>query len=189
VKRVALFASGSGTNVQRIAEYFKDHPAIKVNAVYCNNPDAYVLKRAETLDVTTHVFNREEWKSGKVLRCLQEEKTDFIVLAGFLWLVPSGLLEAYPEKIINIHPSLLPAYGGKGMYGQRVHEAVIANKEKESGITIHLVNEEYDKGRRLFQAQVSIAPGEGARELSEKIHLLEQQHFPRVIEEYILSRP
>lgn len=185
--RVALFASGSGSNVENIFLYFKGHPDIEIVSVYCNNPQAYVLERARRLGLASHVFSRSEWKEGLVQKQLEAEKVDWIVLAGFLWLVPPDLVKAYPDKIINVHPALLPDYGGKGMYGHHVHEAVVANGEKESGITIHLVNEEYDKGAHLCQFRVQLEPGETPDTLAQKIHGLEKNHFPPVIEETIRS--
>ncbi len=184
--RLALFASGSGTNVQRIAEYFRDSARIEVAAVYCNNPEAYVLERADKLGIPSRVFDREELKSGDVLGMLVADHIDWVILAGFLWLIPDNLLEAYPGRIINIHPALLPAYGGKGMYGHHVHEAVVKNGEKESGITVHFVDEKYDEGEPIFQARVSLEAGESPESLAEKIHKLEHTHYPRVIEECIL---
>ena len=184
--RLALFASGSGTNVQRIIDHFRDNARIEVAAVYCNNPEAYVLERADKLGIPTRVFDREELKSGDVLGMLVADHIDWVILAGFLWLIPDNLLEAYPGRIINIHPALLPAYGGKGMYGHHVHEAVVKNGEKESGITVHFVDEKYDEGEPIFQARVPLEAGESPESLAEKIHKLEHTHYPRVIEECIL---
>ncbi|MBI1222709.1 MAG: phosphoribosylglycinamide formyltransferase [Bacteroidetes bacterium] len=185
--RIALFASGNGSNVQRIAEYFDKHPSIEVAAVYCNKPDAYVLERAKNLHLHSRVFDREEFRSGDVLGMLVADHIDWIILAGFLWLVPENLVEAFPGRIINIHPALLPKYGGKGMYGHHVHEAVVANKEKESGITIHLVDEAYDHGVHLYQAHIALDPNETAESLAQKIHHLEYLHYPEIIETTILE--
>ncbi|HCS20435.1 MAG TPA: phosphoribosylglycinamide formyltransferase [Bacteroidetes bacterium] len=185
--RIALFASGNGTNVQRIAEYFREHASIEVAAVYCNKPDAFVLTRARNLGIPHRIFSREELEEGEVMAMLIADHVDWIILAGFLWKVPDNILEAYPEHIINVHPALLPAYGGKGMYGHRVHEAVIANKEKESGITIHLVDEVYDHGDHLFQARVALDENETPDTLANKIHALEQEYFPLIIEKTLLS--
>lgn len=185
--RIALFASGNGTNVQRIAEYFREHPSIEVAAVYCNKPEAYVLTRARDLGIPERVFSKEELEEGDVMAMLIADHVDWIILAGFLWKVPENILEAFPERIINVHPALLPAYGGKGMYGHRVHEAVIANKEKESGITIHLVDEVYDHGDHLYQAKVALSENETPESLANKIHVLEQEYFPIVIENTILA--
>lgn len=185
--RIALFASGNGTNVQRIAEYFQDHPSIEIAAVYCNKPEAFVLTRAENLAIPTRIFSKDELEEGDVMAMLISDHIDWIVLAGFLWKIPENLLEAYPEHIINVHPALLPKYGGKGMYGHHVHEAVIANMEKESGITIHLVDEVYDHGDHLHQAKVKLEANETPESLAAKIHLLEQEYFPVVIEKTIIT--
>ncbi len=182
---IAIFASGSGTNAENIANYFEDHERVQVHEVLSNNPSAFVLQRAENLGIPSSSFNKEEFMSERFLERL--EKTDFIILAGFLWLVPGYLVEAFPERIINIHPALLPKYGGKGMYGSRVHEAVIEAKEKESGITIHLVNQEYDKGKVLFQTKCEVGKNDTPDTLAKKIHALEYEFFPKVIEEYILD--
>ena len=184
MKRLAVFASGSGTNFQQICEYFKEKNGdIKVELLVVNKANAYVLERAKQLNVKSVYFNREDFYStDKVVEYLLENQIDFIVLAGFLWLVPSNILKNYENKIINIHPALLPKYGGKGMHGHHVHQAVIAAKEQESGITIHYVNEKYDEGNIIFQAKCSITPEDTADSLAEKIHLLEKEHFPKVID-------
>ena len=184
MKRLAVFASGSGTNFQQICEYFKEKNSdIKIELLVVNKANAYVVERAKQLNVKSVYFNREDfYSSDKVVECLLENQIDFIVLAGFLWLVPSNILKNYENKIINIHPALLPKYGGKGMHGHHVHQAVIAAKEQESGITIHYVNEKYDEGNIIFQAKCSITPEDTADSLAEKIHLLEKEHFPKVID-------
>lgn len=184
MKRVAVFASGSGTNFQQICEYFiEKNSDIKIELLIVNKKNAYVLERAKQLNVKSQYFNREDfYYSDRVVECLKENQIDFIVLAGFLWLIPDNILKEYPNKIINIHPALLPNYGGKGMHGHHVHEAVIAAKESESGITIHYVNEHYDEGNIIFQAKCSITPEDTADSLAEKIHLLEKEHFPKVID-------
>lgn len=184
MKRVAVFASGSGTNFQQICEYFNQkNNDIKIELLIVNKKNAYVLERAKQLNVKSQYFNREDfYYSDRVVECLKENQIDFIVLAGFLWLIPDNILKEYPNKIINIHPALLPNYGGKGMHGHHVHEAVIAAKEQESGITIHYVNEKYDEGNIIFQAKCSITPEDTADSLAEKIHLLEKEHFPKVID-------
>ena len=154
MNNIAIFASGSGTNAENIMRTFQNHPFIKVKLVLSNKKDAKVLDRAKKFNVKTLVFNKEEFYSTDiVLQNLLQEQISFIVLAGFLWLVPEKMLRLYPNKIINIHPALLPLYGGKGMYGDKVHEAVIGNHETESGITIHYVNSEYDRGEIIFQAR------------------------------------
>ncbi|MEE1302969.1 MAG: phosphoribosylglycinamide formyltransferase, partial [Bacteroidales bacterium] len=180
MKRVAVFASGSGTNFQQICEYFiEKNSDIKIELLIVNKKNAYVLERAKQLNVKSQYFNREDfYYSDRVVECLKENQIDFIVLAGFLWLIPDNILKEYPNKIINIHPALLPNYAGKGMHGHHVHEAVIAAKEQESGITIHYVNECYDSGAIIFQAKVALEEGETADSLAAKIHKLEYQHYP-----------
>lgn len=186
MKRIAIFASGSGTNAQRIIEYFKDRPLIRVEMILSNNPEAFVLERAKKFHIASMVFSRQEfYQSDIVLKVLQENNITFIVLAGFLWLIPVYLLDAYNGKIINIHPALLPKYGGKGMFGMRVHEAVIQSGDKESGITIHQVNKNYDEGRIIFQAKCRVSGSETPATLANKIHLLEYEHFPVVIEKVL----
>jgi len=196
MKRIAVFASGSGTNAENLIRYFSCHKEITVALVVANRPDASVLERAKRLQVPALVFNRVDFYplttsekcSHPLLDALAAAQIDYIVLAGFLWLIPSYLLETYPNRIVNIHPALLPAYGGKGMYGMYVHRAVIQNGETESGITIHLVDEQYDNGSHLFQARCRIDSGETPDSLAHKIHLLEQEHFPKVVEEWINAR-
>lgn len=186
MKKIAIFASGSGSNAENIIRHFGKSPEICVKSVYCNVPEAYVLERAKKYNIPSFVFNREELRNpDKIFRQLQEQETDFIVLAGFLWLMPDFITAAYSNRIINIHPALLPSYGGKGMYGHHVHEAVIAAGEKESGITIHYVNGHYDEGAIIFQAKCVVTPEDTPDTLAAKIHGLEQAHFPRIIEETI----
>ena len=183
MKQIAIFASGSGTNAQRIATYFKDSDKVKINRIYSNKPDAYVLNRAKNLNIPTTVFTRDDfYHTDKILNQLIKEKTDLIVLAGFLWLVPDNILIAFPDRIINIHPALLPKYGGKGMYGNRVHEAVISSGDKKSGITIHYVNERYDEGKIIFQATCPVVPDDTPETLAAKVHQLEYKYYPEVIE-------
>ena len=185
--KLAIFASGSGTNAQRITEYFREHASgISVGLILSNSPDAFVLERAKNHAVPSIVFSRSEfYETEKILLLLQEHGIDALILAGFLWLVPAYLLKAYPDRILNIHPALLPKYGGKGMYGMKVHETVIAAEEKESGISIHLVNEKYDDGHIIFQARCPVEPGDTPETLAQRIHLLEYEHYPWVIEEYL----
>ncbi len=181
--RIAIFASGSGSNAQKIMEHFKDHEAAEVSLVLSNNPQAYVLQRAENFEIPSHVVDRFEFtRTGNVVSLLKKMEIDLIVLAGFLWLVPQNLLDAFPNKIINIHPALLPRYGGKGMYGNYVHEAVYANKEKESGITIHFVNERFDEGEIIHQARFKIEDGDDVEMIRFKGQQLEHHHYPKVIE-------
>lgn len=185
VYNLAIFASGSGTNAEQIILHFQNHPTINVRLICSNKVDAYVLKRAENHQIDTLTFLREDFKSEDFLRKLDD--IDCIILAGFLWLIPPYLINAFPEKIINIHPSLLPKYGGKGMYGSHVHKAVIEANEQESGITIHLVNQEYDKGKILFQTSCPVKENDTPDSLADSIHQLEHQHFPTVIEKYLLD--
>jgi len=186
MKRIVIFASGSGTNAQNIIEYFKSSREIIVDSLWSNNEHAYALIRAERLEVETFTFGKDElYRSVDVLETLCERKVDMIVLSGFLWLLPHNLTSEF--KVINIHPALLPRYGGKGMYGSYVHEAVIRNKDKESGISIHYVNDRYDEGKIIFQAKCSVSSDDTPKTLAEKIHQLEYKHYPRVIEEVLLN--
>lgn len=186
--RLAIFASGNGSNAQRITEYFSGHSEIKVDSIVYNVKDAFVAERAKSLNIPAHYFGRKDfYENGNVINFLREHQIDWVILAGFLWLVPQDILTEFHHRVINIHPALLPKYGGKGMYGNHVHEAVITNKETESGITIHLVDEEYDKGEFLFQARCEVLPTDDANSLAEKIHGLEFQHFPIVIEKTVMS--
>jgi len=186
IPRIAIFASGSGTNAQRIAEYFEGKDLLEITAIYCNNPGAYVLERAKLLRIPTVLFNRNDfYQTTSVLEDLVSRKTDWIVLAGFLWLIPDPVLKAFPQRIINIHPALLPAYGGKGMYGMKVHKAVIASGDKQSGITIHHINELYDEGDIIFQATCQVHAGDTPEILAAKIHDLEYEYFPVVIEKLV----
>ncbi|MDJ1480093.1 phosphoribosylglycinamide formyltransferase [Cytophagaceae bacterium YF14B1] len=183
---IAIFASGSGSNAQKIMEYFDNHPSIQVKLVLSNKADAPVLLRAANFMVPTYVFDRKAfYETPQVQEELANYKIDYIVLAGFLWLIPLSLIQSYPDKIINIHPALLPKYGGKGMYGMKVHEAVVQAKDIETGITIHLINEEYDKGEHLFQISCAVEIDDTPERVAEKVHALEHAHFPRIIEDWI----
>lgn len=181
-KNIVLFASGSGSNAQRIFEYFENHPTIRVVALFSNNPEAFALKRAETFGVPAITFTRAEFKDGTVLEKVKKCNPDLIVLAGFLWLMPEGFVKEFPDKIINIHPALLPKYGGKGMYGHHVHAAVVAAQEAESGITIHYVNENFDEGEAILQARCQVLPGDSADEVAARVLELEHKHFAPTIE-------
>lgn len=188
MKRIAIFASGSGTNAQRIIEHFAGNDAVSVSLVLSNNPDAFVLERARKFKVPTHVFDRKcFYETREVLTLLQSENIDLIILAGFLWLIPQYLIKAFPGRIINIHPALLPKYGGKGMYGEKVHKAVIESGDKKSGITIHFVDELYDHGSIIFQATCEIDHDETPGSLANKVHKLEYQYYPLVIEQILCS--
>ena len=180
-KNIAIFASGSGSNAENIIRYFQKSDSATVSLVLSNKSDAYVLERSHRLKVPCNVFPKEDWIAGdEILAILQEYRIDFIVLAGFLVRVPDLLLHAYPGKIINIHPALLPKFGGKGMYGDKVHEAVVAAGEKESGI-----NEHYDEGSIIFQATCPVLPDDSPEEVAKKVHALEYEHFPRIVEEIL----
>ncbi|TZF83029.1 phosphoribosylglycinamide formyltransferase [Pedobacter sp. BS3] len=182
-KRIAIFASGSGSNAQKIMEYFKRHHEGEVVIVLSNNPDAYVLQRADNFEIPSHVFDRQEfYHTDNIVNLLKNLQVDIVVLAGFLWLVPDNLLKAYPNKIINIHPALLPKYGGKGMYGDHVHKAVLANNEEETGITIHFVNENFDEGEFIHQSRCKIDKTDDLEMVKFKIQQLEHTHYPKVVE-------
>jgi phosphoribosylglycinamide formyltransferase 1 len=186
MKNLAILASGSGTNAENIIQYFQGHPDIRVDSIWSNRADAFVLERAARAGIEHGSFSRDAfYQSNEFREKLLSRKIDLVVLAGFLWLVPTNLIQTFP--IINIHPALLPAYGGKGMYGMKVHEAVIANGEKESGITIHLVDEVYDHGAVLRQEKCPVQPGDTPSSLAERIHQLEYQYFPEVIENFLLK--
>jgi phosphoribosylglycinamide formyltransferase-1 len=185
-KRIAIFASGSGTNAERIMSYFKDSDLGEVSIVLSNKADAGVLERTARFDVTTRVFDRETfYNSNEIPDLLTRLEIDLVVLAGFLWLIPPELIRAFPERMINIHPALLPKYGGKGMYGRHVHEAVLANGEKKSGISIHYVNEVYDDGKIILQKTCEVKPGDSPESLAERIHELEYRYYPEVVEKLL----
>jgi phosphoribosylglycinamide formyltransferase-1 len=184
--KIAIFASGAGSNAQKIIQHFKSHPHIEVALIACNKPGAGALTIAEKENIPTLLIEKEVFfkGDGHVLT-LQQSGIEFIVLAGFLWKIPQALIDAYPRRIINIHPALLPKYGGKGMYGAFVHAAVIAAQEKESGITIHYVDEHYDNGDIIFQATCPVAPDDTPEMLAARIHHLEHQHFPLIVEKVV----
>lgn len=187
--KLAIFASGGGTNAEQIIGYFKKHKNIEVGMILSNNKDAFVLKRALKHKIPQFVFDRNTfYKEKTVDEVLKINKIDFIVLAGFMWLIPERFVKTYPKKIVNIHPALLPKYGGKGMYGHHVHEAVVKNKEKKSGITIHWVNEAYDEGAIIYQATCSLAAGDTPEDVANKVHQLEYEHYPRIIKQVILEK-
>ncbi|MFL1894516.1 phosphoribosylglycinamide formyltransferase [Aquimarina sp. 2-A2] len=186
MKRIVIFASGSGTNAENIIKYFKANALAEVTHVFSNRPQAKVLRRAHEHKVKALHFDRNSfYETNEVLNILKDAKPDLIVLAGFLWIFPKKIIDVFPDKVINIHPALLPKYGGKGMFGDHVHHAVINNQEKESGITIHFVNEKYDDGAILFQAKTSISENDNAKDLAKAIHKLEHKHFPTVIEKLL----
>lgn len=193
MKRLALFASGSGSNAEKIAQYFAQRTDVEITLIVTNNPKAGVIERTRCgfdrhLHVPVLLVDRTAfYNTERVTQLLQNQNVDLIVLAGFMWLIPGSLVRNFPNKIINIHPALLPKFGGKGMYGHFVHEAVVAAKETESGITIHYVNEHYDEGQIIFQAQCAVAPTDTPDDVAQHVQLLEHEHYPRVIDE-IISR-
>jgi phosphoribosylglycinamide formyltransferase-1 len=187
--KIAIFASGSGTNAEEIIKHFKNNPIGEVALILSNNAQAYVLKRAIKHLIPQYVFKRHDfYKTKKVDEILRLNGIGFIVLAGFMWLVPERLVRNYRNKMVNIHPALLPKYGGKGMYGNYVHEAIVANKEKETGITIHWVNEKYDDGQIIFQARTKVVKTDTPDDVAQKVHQLEYEHYPKVIEQAIRSQ-
>ena len=182
MKNVAIFASGSGSNAENICKYFKNSSDIAVVLIGTNNENADVVKRAKNLEIPLFVFTKSELENFSELQSvLEKSKVDFIVLAGFLLKIPEKMVEIYPDKIINIHPALLPKYGGNGMYGSRVHKAVLENKESESGITIHFVNNKYDAGKILFQKKCAVEKEDTPKSLANKIHKLEYVFFPKIV--------
>jgi phosphoribosylglycinamide formyltransferase 1 len=186
--KIVLFTSGSGTNAEEILNFFKDHPLIEVALLLSNNPNAFALERAKKFNIPSRVFSKQQFReSDEVVEWLKEFKITHIVLAGFLWLIPSGLIKVFPHRIINIHPSLLPNYGGKGMYGMKVHEAVVAGQERETGITIHEIDSRYDEGKVIFQARCKVEPSDTPVQVADKVHALEYTNYAKVIEQWILK--
>ena len=185
MKNIVVFASGSGSNAENIILHFRGNKSARVTAVFCNNPNAGVIAKAESLDVPVVLFSKADLSETTVLHKVQAFRPDLIVLAGFLLKFPDNIIEAYPNKIINIHPALLPKYGGKGMYGMNVHNAILENKDLETGISIHYVNEHYDEGGLIFQAKVAIGDCASAEDIAAKIHELEKEHFPKQIEKLL----
>ncbi|MFC4095701.1 phosphoribosylglycinamide formyltransferase [Euzebyella saccharophila] len=185
-KKIVLFASGSGSNVENIFNYFQTKPGVEISCVLTNKRDAQVIDRCNRLKINALYFNRYSfYHTGFVCSVLKNLKPDLIVLAGFLWKIPQDLIDAFPQKIVNIHPALLPKYGGKGMYGAHVHKAVKENAETETGITIHYVNEHYDEGAIIQQAKTTLVEGDTPESIAAKVHELEYEHFPKVIEQLL----
>jgi phosphoribosylglycinamide formyltransferase-1 len=185
-KRIAIFASGSGSNAQKIMEYFKKHQEAEIAIVLTNNSEAYVLQRADNFEIPSHIFDKHEfYKTDDIVKLLKNLQIDLIVLAGFLWLIPENLLKAFPNKIINIHPALLPKYGGKGMYGDKVHQAILDAGEEESGITIHFINEHFDEGESIHQSRFKIEQGDDIEMIKFKGQQLEHLHYPKVVEQLL----
>ncbi|MDO1502052.1 phosphoribosylglycinamide formyltransferase [Winogradskyella maritima] len=189
MKRIVIFASGSGTNAENLIKFFHNSDSASVVQVLTNNPYAKVLDRCKILTVSALSFNRQAFsKSDDVLNILKVTNPDLIILAGFLWKFPEFILKHFENKVINIHPALLPKYGGKGMYGMHVHNAVVENNEPETGITIHYVNEKYDEGAIIFQAKCKVLPTDSADDVAKKIHELEMKHFPKVVDDILNSK-
>ena len=185
MKRLVLFASGSGTNVENIIRHFQNNKTIKVTQVFTNKKNAKVINRCNILNISSLYFNKEDFYQSDFILNLLKEKADFIILAGFLWKIPQNIIDSFPNRIINIHPSLLPKYGGKGMYGKYIHQAIVKNKETETGITIHFVNENYDEGAIIFQKSVKLSQKDTVNDVARKISILEMANFPRIIEEVV----
>lgn len=186
MKRIAIFASGSGSNAQRIMEHFKRNKEMEVALVLCNKPDAYVLQRADNFEVPTHVFTKEELlHTNSIDNLLKNLEIDILVLAGFMWLLPERFIQNYPKRIINIHPALLPKHGGAGMYGRKVHESVLKSKDSETGITIHYVNENFDEGEIIYQSKCTVEKNDDLEKLAYKVHQLEHIHYPKIIEDLL----
>lgn len=191
MKHIAIFASGSGSNAEQIATYFANRTDVTISLILTNNPKAGVIDRARrgfghSRHTPVVLFDRPAfYETPQIVDLLQRQAIDLIVLAGFMWLVPSALVAAFPGRIINIHPALLPKFGGKGMYGDHVHKAVVAAGETETGITIHLVNEHYDEGQILFQATCPVLPTDSPEAVAEKVHTLEYQHYPQIIDDLL----
>ena len=185
-KRIAIFASGSGSNAQKLMEHFKRSVEVEIALVLTNNADAYVLQRADSFEIPSHIFDRHEfYHTDNIIDLLKNLDIDLIVLAGFLWLIPKNLLQEYPGRIINIHPAILPKYGGKGMYGDYVHKAIMEANETEGGITIHYVNENYDEGEYIYQTKYRIDKGDNLEMVKFKGQQLEHLHYPRIVESII----
>jgi phosphoribosylglycinamide formyltransferase-1 len=188
MKHIAIFASGAGTNAKNIIQYFHLNPEIKIEFIVCNNPKAGVIEVANEANIPYYLISKKDlYESDRVLDLLKNGNIDLIVLAGFLWMIPEKILNAFPQKIINIHPALLPAYGGAGMYGLRVHKAVIAAKEKETGISIHYLNEKFDEGEIIFQKSFPVKDGDSAETIAQRVQELEYEWYPKIIEQLLAS--
>ena len=186
MKNIVIFASGSGSNAEKIFDYFKDSTEVNITHIFCNNPEAGVISRSERLAIPHTIFTRTEYKDGTLLKKIQSLNTHWVILAGFLWLIPTEFIQAFPQRMVNLHPALLPKFGGKGMYGHFVHEAVVKAGERESGITIHFVNELYDEGGIIFQSSFPILPTDSAEDVAKKGQILEHRDFPKVIASLLL---
>lgn len=189
MKKIAVLVSGSGSNAENLVKYFRKGDLARVTLILSNKREAFALERAQRLGVPSLYFDRSEfYNSSKILETLKEQEIDWVVLAGFLWLVPNEIIEAYQGRIVNIHPALLPKYGGKGMFGMKVHNAVVENGERETGITIHYVNSRYDEGNIIFQAKTEVLKDDTPEMVAEKVHTLEYEYFPKVVESVIAAQ-
>lgn len=187
-KRLSIFASGSGSNAEKFFEHFRNHPKIEIVSVFTNNKSAGVIERADRFGIQHHVYNRTYWETGEqIIKILKEEEVDFIVLAGFMLLIPEKLVKEFSDRIFNIHPALLPKFGGQGMYGSNVHKAVKAAGETESGLTIHFVNEHYDEGKIIFQEKCQLETTDSAEDIAAKVLKLEHKNYPKVVEQEVLK--
>lgn len=186
IKKIILLASGNGSNVENIIKYFDKNSSIRIVLVAGNNKNAFVFERVKPYDIQTLVFDKSSFNK-QLIKIIDQNEADLLVLAGFLWKIPESVIDRYPNKIINIHPSLLPKFGGKGMYGNNVHKAVMESKEVKTGISIHIVNKEYDKGSIIFQVGIPIMPLDDFKSIAKKVQELEKEHFPRIIKNYILN--
>ena len=189
VKRIILFASGNGSNAERICHFFRQNSTVSISGIFTNNPKAGIIKRAKKFEIEVQVFDKKEFIENQLLKKVAALKPDLIVVAGFLWKIEESWVKQFPNQIINIHPALLPRYGGKGMYGQNVHNAVKENKEKETGITIHYVNKDYDKGAIIFQKKISLTNNDSAVQIAKKVNDLEHRYFPSVIAKILMEEP
>ena len=188
-KSIILFSSGNGSNVEKICDYFEENPKVSISRIFTNNPKAGVIQRAKRFQIEVQVFNKKEFKEDHLLKQVISLKPNLIILAGFLWRMGQNWVNKFPKQIINIHPALLPRYGGKGMYGKYVHNAVMANNEKETGITIHYVNKDYDKGGIIFQKKVSLSENDSAVQIAKKVQELEHRYFSAVIAQILKKKP
>tara|TARA_B110000003_G_scaffold126654_1_gene128704 strand:- start:622 stop:1200 length:579 start_codon:yes stop_codon:yes gene_type:complete len=186
IKKIILLASGNGSNVENIIKYFDKNSSIRIVLVAGNKKNAFVFERVKPYDIQTLVFDKSSFNK-QLIKIIDQNEADLLVLAGFLWKIPESVIDRYPNKIINIHPSLLPKFGGKGMYGNNVHKAVMESKEVKTGISIHIVNKEYDKGSIIFQVGIPIMPLDDFKSIAKKVQDLEKEHFPRIIKNYILN--
>ena len=189
IKSIILFSSGNGSNVEKICDYFEKKPTVSISGIFTNNPKAGVIERTKRFQIEVQVFNKKEFKEDHLLKKVVSLKPNLIVLAGFLWKIGENWVNTFPKQIINIHPALLPRYGGKGMYGKYVHNAVLANNEKETGITIHYVNKDYDKGGIIFQKKVSLSENDSSVQIANKVQELEHRYFSVVIEQILIQKP